>query len=67
MKLFEELLSVVERVIFGIIGVWGTNTILATAGIGGLVGLNAVTLTALGVLGMPGYFLLYAIGIFGRM
>lgn len=66
MKLFEELLSVIERIIFGIIGVWGANKILIAAGIGG-VGLNAVTLTVLGMLGMPGYFLLYAVSIFGRM
>lgn len=67
MRLFEELLNVIERIVFGILGVWGANSILTAAGIGGVVGLNAITLTVLGVLGMPGYFLLYAVSIFGRM
>lgn len=67
MQLFEELLSVIERIVFGILGIWGANTILTAIGVGGMVGLNAVTLTILGILGMPGYFLLYAVSIFGRM
>lgn len=67
MRLFEELLSVIERIVFGILGIWGANTILTAIGVGGMVGLNAVTLTILGILGMPGYFLLYAVSIFGRM
>lgn len=66
MKLLEELLNVIERIVFGIIGIWGANTILTAIGMGGMVGLNAVTFTVLGVLGIPGYFLLYAVTIFGN-
>lgn len=52
---------VAVRLIVGTIAIHVTNGLLASAGIGVAVGLNAISLTAVGTLGMGGFGMLYAI------
>lgn len=55
------LKKLLMRLLVGVIGITGTNWILAMTGIGIYVGINAFSGLILMFLGTPGYLLLYAI------
>jgi len=55
---FKWLLGVIRNMGLGIAGILGLNALLA--GIGFTVGVNIITVLIVGLLGFPGFFLLYA-------
>ena len=52
------LLGVIRNMVLGIIGMLLLNTLLADMGIS--VGINLITTLLVGLLGMPGFLILYA-------
>lgn len=60
----EILVNVVLRVIFGSVSLHVLNVLLLAKGIDILVGINFGTLGVIGVLGIPGFILLYAVAFF---
>ena len=52
------LFTVVRNGAIGIVGILGVNTLLAGAGVA--VGVNIITTLVVGLLGIPGFLLLYA-------
>ncbi len=60
----ETVLTFVLRILMGFLGIYIGNQILGQMGIDVMVGINAVTMGAIGILGLPGYALLYAIEFF---
>lgn len=61
MKKAEWIVNVLLRAVFGGIGIYALNTIFQYAGIQAIVGINVKTIATVGVLGLPGFFLLYGI------
>ena len=55
---FKWLVSIIRNIVLGIMGILGLNTLLA--GVGIAVGVNAITALIIGLLGVPGFLLLYA-------
>jgi len=55
---FKWLVGVVRNMALGIIGILGINTLLSSMGVA--VGVNAITILSIGLLGIPGLLLLYA-------
>ena len=55
---FKWMFSVVRNMGIGVGGILGANFILAGMGIS--VGVNAITALVVGLLGVPGFLLLYA-------
>ena len=60
----EWMLNIVMRSILGAIGIYFTNMALAAVGISLGIGINILTVLTSGILGIPGLFALYAIGIY---
>ena len=55
------LLTVVRNGVLGIVGILGLNAILTgVLGTGIAVGVNVITVLVVGLLGLPGFVLLYA-------
>ncbi len=59
MKGMEWLLNVVVRGVLGLGIIYMVNQVLANEGIEIMVGLNAITFLASGILGIPGVGLMY--------
>ena len=57
-KQFKWLLGVIRNMALGIIGILSLNMLLA--GFGLAVGVNIITTLIVGLLGVPGFILLYA-------
>ena len=56
----KTFLKLVRNGILGALGIWAGNFLLGFAGIGGFyVGINFLTVLVVGVLGLPGYIMLY--------
>jgi len=55
---FKWLFSVIRNMVVGVGGILGVNFMLS--GMGVAVGVNAVTALIVGLLGLPGFLLLYA-------
>ena len=64
MKKLESVINILLRGVLGGIGIYALNTIFQYAGLQAVVGINAKTIATIGVLGMPGFFLLYGILFF---
>ena len=60
----ERVINFVMRCVLGTIAIYFINTILTGAQIYLNVGINATTVLTSGLLGIPGLFLLYGIGIY---
>ena len=58
MNNFKWFFSVLRNMIIGIGGILGANFLLA--GLGITVGVNLITAAVVGLLGFPGFLLLYA-------
>lgn len=56
----EMFINFILRIAFGACGIYLINTILNSRGVQSGVGLNSVSLLTIGVLGVPGLFLLYS-------
>ncbi len=63
-KRMEWLLNFIMRSILGAIAIYFINSALAAGGIFLGVGINAVTVLAIGILGFPGLCVLYGVGIY---
>lgn len=61
MKKLETIINVLLRMVFGGIGIYLLNTLFQFAGMQVLVGINVKTIATVGILGLPGLFLLYGI------
>lgn len=61
MKILDWIVSVALRIVFGIVGIYLTNYLCLMAGQTILVGLNTWTVGCVGVLGMPGFAMLYGL------
>jgi inhibitor of the pro-sigma K processing machinery len=62
-KAFAKLLRLCLRAAIGGVGFFAVNACLGAAGLAFTVGINAVTVLVVGVLGIPGFLLLYAVQI----
>lgn len=66
-KKTDILVNFILRVIFGVIGIYAVNMILAWQGLSYAVGMNPVSAVTVGVLGLPGFLLLYGIVFVSHM
>lgn len=60
----ERVINFVMRCVIGTIAMYFINTFLEGAQISLHVGINAATVLTSGILGFPGLFMLYGIGIY---
>lgn len=65
MKITEIIVNVILRTMFGAIGIYCINTLMQAFSLDYMVGLNQWTVAAVGVLGLPGVALLYAVRLVG--
>ncbi|MDO5518918.1 MAG: pro-sigmaK processing inhibitor BofA family protein [bacterium] len=63
-KKMEKFLNLMLRLIAGAVGIYLINTILVTMKIVSLVGLNPLNILVIGVLGLPGFALLYGLSAY---
>lgn len=66
-KKTDILVNFILRVIFGVIGIYAVNMILAWQGLSYAVGMNPVSAVTVGVLGLPGFLLLYGVVFVSHM
>ncbi|MDR1665016.1 MAG: pro-sigmaK processing inhibitor BofA family protein [Clostridiales bacterium] len=57
-KYFKIFAGIIKNAFFGCAGILGFNFLLSSTGIA--VGINALTVLVVGILGLPGFMLLYA-------
>ena len=67
MKIVEQLINFVYRMVFGIIGTYFFNQLIKLMGLSLQVGLNGWTVMVLGGLGIPGVVLLFALCLVGGL
>lgn len=60
----ELLVNLILRMVMGIVGIYIVNEILAMQNIAPLAGINGITSITVGVLGLPGFLLVYGIGVY---
>lgn len=60
----EFLINMVLRMMMGTIGICFVNSILVTFGVEFGIGINVFTLLTMGLLGFPGFVLLYGMGFY---
>lgn len=60
----ELLVNIILRMIFGIIGIYLINTLLISQNIQVNVGTNSTTILTIGLLGIPGFLLIYGIELY---
>ncbi len=63
-KRMEIFINFVLRLAAGAVGIYLLNTILAMASIQTLVGFNMTNVLVVGVLGLPGFAMLYGLGFY---
>lgn len=61
MKVLETVVNILLRAVFGGIGFYALNSIFQYVGLQAIVGINVKTIATVGILGLPGFFLLYGI------
>ena len=60
----EQLIDFLMRGILGMVGIHFCNAFLASIGISLGIGMNFISFLTIGFLGIPGFFGLYALGIY---
>ncbi len=60
-EFFKWIGNVMLRLIFGAIGIFAMNAIFQAVSMDMVVGINLETMATIGLLGVPGFVLLYAI------
>jgi len=60
----EFIINVVLRMVSGIVCIHFLNSLFVTMGISLFVGINPGTIGTIGILGIPGFMLVYAVSIF---
>lgn len=63
-KKMEWLLNFIMRSVMGIISIHFINAALAGMGISLGIGINPVSILTIGILGVPGFLVLYGLGIY---
>ena len=63
-KRMDVLLNFVLRMATGTLGIYLVNTILNSLQVGVFVGINTYNILALGMLGTPGFLLLYGVSAY---
>lgn len=63
----EYFLNFATRLCAGALALYLTNEVMVRLAYEGQVGLNAVTLTTVGLLGIPGYFLILVTDLIGSL
>lgn len=63
-KRMEIFINFALRLAAGAVGIYLLNTILAMASIQTLVGFNMTNVLVVGVLGLPGFAMLYGLGFY---
>lgn len=63
----EILLNFVLRAVVGITGLYFMNLFLTGQGLFMTVGINPITVSAVGVLGLPGFVMLYGISFYNTL
>ncbi|NLJ90710.1 MAG: hypothetical protein GX323_07390 [Clostridiales bacterium] len=61
---FDLLVNFALRIVAGLLAIYIFNTLLMSFGLDLSVGLNALTALVIGVLGLPGFALLYGLAFF---
>ncbi|NMB44692.1 MAG: transcriptional regulator [Clostridiales bacterium] len=61
---FDLLVNFALRIVAGLLAIYISNTLLQGFGLDLTVGLNALTALVVGVLGLPGFALLYGLAFF---
>lgn len=60
----DLVLNFLLRIIFGVLGIYTCNTLLSGLGIGIYLGINLINLLAVGILGISGFGLVFAVAAF---
>lgn len=60
----DLVLNFLIRVVMGVIGIYVCNTLLSNLGVAIYVGINLVNLLTIGILGISGFGLVFAIASF---
>lgn len=63
----DLILNFLLRIVMGVIGIYVCNTLLGTLGVGIYVGINLVSLLTIGILGISGFGLVFAIAAFSLL
>jgi len=63
-KKMDALVNYGLRIVGGTLGIYCANVILGTVGVNVNVGINPYNLLTIGILGTPGFLLLYGIGVY---
>jgi inhibitor of the pro-sigma K processing machinery len=64
MHKFEVVINFILRILLGGLGIYSVNIFLQQQGIESCVGLGGVSLLIVGILGLPGFVLLYGINVY---
>ncbi len=63
-KRMELFINLILRLFAGAVGIYLLNAILSAVNIQSAVGLNGVNVLVVGTLGLPGFILIYSVGIY---
>lgn len=63
-KKVEWLINFVFRALLGVVLLYCINSVLANFGVTKVPGINGINVASVGLFGMPGIFLLYAVMIY---
>ena len=63
----DMLLNFLLRVVFGVLGIYTCNTLLSSLGVDFYVGINLINLLAVGILGISGFGLVFAVSAFSLL
>lgn len=63
-KKMEVFINFILRLFAGAVGIYVINSILVFFKIGSGVGLNGLNILAIGLLGLPGFLMIYVIGAY---
>ncbi len=61
---FDLLVNFALRIVAGLLAIYILNTLLQSIGVDLSVGMNALNALIIGVLGLPGFALLYGLALF---
>lgn len=61
---FNSIITFGLRIFGGLLGVYIVNILLHNLGLGISVGTNSVTALAMGILGLPGFLMLYGVATY---
>ena len=63
----DLILNFLIRMVFGAIGIYTCNTLLSTLGVAIYAGINVLNLLTVGILGISGFGLVFAVAAFSLL